>query len=100
MLLKASGEDDRHPALISRILASLPDAGREIVINKFGNPESIKTVGELVHFMRSYPSILVGNHTDIHAWYLFKFSKDDKETPNGATLKPFQGKPSKGYKPQ
>ncbi|KAG0000190.1 hypothetical protein BGZ79_006206 [Entomortierella chlamydospora] len=57
MLLKASGEDDRHPALISRILASLPDAGREIVINKFGSPESIKTVGELVHFMRSYPSI-------------------------------------------
>ncbi|KAG0307144.1 hypothetical protein BGZ98_000963 [Dissophora globulifera] len=75
-LIRATQMEGLDEALVATITASLPGAGQDKVMQKFGTLKGVSCVGELLRFMRESPSIMYGEPSVPSTWLLNKFAND------------------------
>ncbi|KAG0201980.1 hypothetical protein BGX31_003727, partial [Mortierella sp. GBA43] len=72
---RAAGIPELDKAVITKVVASLPDDGREKVVDHFKRFQDIPNLKALMSFIRANPSVVLGTRSDPFAWIKEKFGK-------------------------
>ncbi|KAG0203722.1 DNA photolyase phr1, partial [Mortierella sp. GBA43] len=72
---RAAGIPGLDKAVITKVVASLPDDGREKVIDHFKKFQDITSLKALMAFIRANPSVVLGTRSNPFAWIKEKFGK-------------------------
>ncbi|KAI8350275.1 hypothetical protein B0O80DRAFT_500866 [Mortierella sp. GBAus27b] len=80
-LIKASDAYEMGQLLVSKILDTLPDAGREKIITEFQSLTEEDTAKDILAYIRLNPSVLMGQRSDPTAWLVNKFSEEADDEP-------------------
>jgi len=74
VMFRAANVPEMARGVITKIVAELPDEGREKVLYHFKKVRDIPSLEKLLEFIRSNPSVVKGTRTNPFAWVKTKFS--------------------------
>jgi hypothetical protein len=79
-MFRAANLPEMEKVVIFKIVANLPDLGKERVRDRFKKVEDIPSLDMLLGFLCNHPSLLRGYRTDPTAWVRSRFSDKGTES--------------------